>query len=368
MGVRVLALAIIAVLVPAGSAAASTADFKPISGSEFGLVFTAGLGERNDLAMRALGGDTYELTDRGSTVVPGVNCTAVDPHTVRCIGPGSITRPASPVTQFVVNLGDGDDRVTVDGPSIRLLANGGPGADELVGGRGDDLLDGGSGRDVMRGGPGTDTLSYATRVRPVVLALARREGHGEAGEGDVASEFENLLGGSGDDRLVGDSGPNLIDGRFGRDRLIGRAGDDTLTAGGGRTSCGDGRDSVVSLQLGAFGSELVDHVERDCEWIGLFDALTAQPAVRSDRDWIGLRISCPQPAPCSVRARVFSATQRLLAEGRIGRGTWSRQLVRLRLTERGRRRLASSSGRAVRIEVRVGRRISRWTAHLDPPA
>jgi hypothetical protein len=373
MTTRLLVLAAVATLLPATPAAAATVAVSSMP-SDLDLVFSAAANEPNDVVLRALDGNpdiaAYEVSDSGAPLSPGAGCTTVDAHTAHCQAPVAVPGTGPILDRFIVRLDDGDDRVIVDdagGSSLRLLANGGQGDDELVGGSRQDVLDGGIGSDVMRGGAGTDTVSYDTRTDPVAVVLAQSAGHGELGEGDVMSAVENVIGGSGDDVLVGDDGPNLLDGRFGRDRLIGRAGDDTLTSGGGRTSCGGGRDSVVSLQLGSFGSELVDHVERDCEWIGPFDMLAAQPAVVRP-DWIGMRISCPQPAPCSARARVFSATQRLLAKGRIRRGTWSKHLLRLRLTERGRRRLASSSGRAVHIEIRVGRSISRWTAHLDPPA
>jgi Ca2+-binding RTX toxin-like protein len=62
---------------------------------------------------------------------------------------------------LVVNLLDGDDTVQASGLADGLIgfaADGGPGADDLVGSDGNDILLGGPGDDVLIGGPGLDTL------------------------------------------------------------------------------------------------------------------------------------------------------------------------------------------------------------------
>ncbi len=71
----------------------------------------------------------------------------------------SHAEPASD-TLTVDTLGGDDvvDASTLAANAIKLVVNGGDGADVLIGGSGDDVLNGGAGDDVLNGGPGNDTL------------------------------------------------------------------------------------------------------------------------------------------------------------------------------------------------------------------
>ncbi len=165
--------------------------------------------------------------------------------------------------------GGGCDRVFGDlAPSVSLqsvdwgapgddVLDGGAGADELWGGPGADRLDGGGdndtaidggpGADVLAGGGGTDTMSYANRTEPITATLNAVADDGEAGEGDlIASGFERVNGGAGNDVIVGDSAPN---GLFGND------GDDTITGGGG----------VHDVVNGGAGNDFVNTLDGDPE-------------------------------------------------------------------------------------------------------
>src|SRR5262249_43799762 len=65
------------------------------------------------------------------------------------------------IDQLVVNTLAGDDVVeAVNLPAgvVRLMADGGAGADVLLGSQGDDVLLGGDGDDVLDGGAGSDVL------------------------------------------------------------------------------------------------------------------------------------------------------------------------------------------------------------------
>lgn len=107
---------------------------------------------------------------------------------------------------------------------------GGDGNDTLIGGSGDDLLQGGAGNDLLRGGDGIDTADYTGRTS-VRVDLSLKDwqitGHGL----DMLVGIENLISGSGNDRLIGDALANVLNGGAGNDSLVGGAGNDTLIGG-----------------------------------------------------------------------------------------------------------------------------------------
>jgi Ca2+-binding RTX toxin-like protein len=73
----------------------------------------------------------------------------------------SVTGAEAANDRLTVNALAGADVVDASGlaaGSIQLTANGGDGADVLIGGDGDDVLLGGPGDDVLIGGPGTDVI------------------------------------------------------------------------------------------------------------------------------------------------------------------------------------------------------------------
>lgn len=137
----------------------------------------------------------------------------------------------------------------IDGSNGNDTLAGGPGNDTIRGGGGNDvcqgndgndIVDGGLGADDMGGGGGRDTLDYSYRTNPVTVGLGVLPDDGEFGEGDNArTDFENVLGGSGNDQLSTSSGRAV--------RLFGGLGNDTLIGGSGADyfEGGSGRDSMV---------------------------------------------------------------------------------------------------------------------------
>lgn len=104
--------------------------------------------------------------------------------------------------------------------------------DTLKGTDGDNVINGGGGSDTLDGRGGVDTLSFEGQTRAVSFNLGW-QGYPQfvmAGSSVQASNFENVTGGSGDDRLGGDGNANVLDGGD---------GDDTLAAGGGVGSPAD---------------------------------------------------------------------------------------------------------------------------------
>ncbi|MGE6955110.1 hypothetical protein ACQKF3_12775, partial [Staphylococcus capitis] len=104
---------------------------------------------------------------------------------------------------------------------------------------GDDFRLGPVSADIIRGGPGRDRVDYMNYTTAVMVDLDGARGDdGQAGEHDtVGADVEDIIGGSGNDRLTGNAATNDIWGWAGNDVIRGGAGNDTLSGG-------DGRDSI----------------------------------------------------------------------------------------------------------------------------
>ena len=138
------------------------------------------------------------------------------------------------VDRVVVDLGAGDDRVTVDRDSAMFKTSlslwGDGGDDTLAGAGGDDLLMGGDGDDELVGGPGHDRF--------------------DGGDGE-----DDLWGGRGNDRLSGGAGNDALVGGNGNDQLSGGSGADLFVFGKG-----GGEDVVSDFQLGVDRLVLTDGI------------------------------------------------------------------------------------------------------------
>ena len=147
--------------------------------------------------------------------------------------------------------GDGID--TLDGGDGDDTLIGGDGIDTLDGGAGDDILEGGDGIDTLDGGDGTDTLSYESENTGVAVIIDLDDGLGGQTATDGANSlldnienFENVIGGTGDDRLTGDDNDNVLEGGAGADTIDGMGGDDIIKGDGGFDNLdgGDGTDTL----------------------------------------------------------------------------------------------------------------------------
>lgn len=87
------------------------------------------------------------------------------------------------------------------------------------------------------GGAGVDTVDFSDQSASFTAALSARN----------FVNIENLIGGSGNDRLSGDAKGNHLTGGRGDDRLLGLEGDDRLTGGEGadQLNGGAGRDTMT---------------------------------------------------------------------------------------------------------------------------
>jgi Ca2+-binding RTX toxin-like protein len=128
----------------------------------------------------------------------------------------------------------------------------GSAADEWLDGLGgNDFLHGGAGNDVLNGGPGVDTASWAGQSSAVRLDLSLDRAQPTGTGDDTLVSIENLIGGSGPDRLLGDDQANYLDGGLGNDWLDGGGGGDSLVGGDGSDTVSYARSaSGVRVNLG----------------------------------------------------------------------------------------------------------------------
>lgn len=179
--------------------------------------------------------------DDDTFTLGGERCGGTDVHggsghdlaNLRSVGDGesfSLDDAADDGMNGTENWHSDIEDMTVGGTyNTGVVLIGGPGPNVLTGGYGDDLLQGGGGADTLIGGGGADVADYSDHTGPVTLTLDGAANDGSPGEGDrIATDVEDLRGGSGDDTLTGDAGDNVLDGGPGADVLSGGAGYDAV--------------------------------------------------------------------------------------------------------------------------------------------
>ena len=189
---------------------------------------------------------------------------------------------------------NGADTITPTTVSAGVIATApfpGSDLDSLYGGLGNDLLDGGGGRDTVYGdsgddtvfvefgndyaygGPGTDTLNLTRITSDFVLDL-------ETGQTNTSNQvlryFENVLSGSGIDRLTGTGGANRIEGGAGNDTIAGGGGADSTYGGlGDDLILAHGADAILD---GGDGIDTLDCTGVTADfWLDLNTGETAAP-------------------------------------------------------------------------------------------
>lgn len=170
------------------------------------------------------------------------------------------------------------DIETVISSRLGMGIYGGPGRDILVGGPGDDVIGGGGGPDSLSGGGGDDIVDYSDHSVGVSVTLDDVANDGIPGTGaNVASDFDGIWGGAGDDVLVGNDKDNVIDGGPGADVISGLGGLDAVDYSY-RTA-----PLAVTLGGGAISGESAEHdaIASDVEGViggSGSDALTGSAA------------------------------------------------------------------------------------------
>lgn len=173
----------------------------------------------------------------------------------------------------------GDDFVYGNGGNDKL--DGGTGNDFLNGGEGIDIVRGGAGNDTMNGSAGVDTVDYSDKTVSVEIVFD------DSGSGpvkvngvfeDQIDQFENIIGGSGNDRFTGYSeyNDNVFDGRAGNDTLRGGGGRDTLIGGAGKDKLigGVAIDTFVfNAKIGSTNVDKIVDFAHGTDKIALDDAI-----------------------------------------------------------------------------------------------
>jgi Ca2+-binding RTX toxin-like protein len=208
-----------------------------LSGSTLNVTGSS-MSERIDVFLSSDGNSIVAMVQGGSndsgnafarSSVTRINVSGLDGGDTVVVASG-ITVPAT------LDGGGGSDNLTGGGGPDVLL--GGAGNDFLEGRNGDDLLDGGAGEDVMHGNDGVDTVDYSARTADLTISLDRNRNDGEVNErDDISDSVENVLCGTGNDRVTGSAAAanlnNYFWGNRGNDVLEGAAGNDNLNGGEG---------------------------------------------------------------------------------------------------------------------------------------
>jgi len=151
--------------------------------------------------------------------------------------------------------------------------------ENIIGTSGTDTIEGDSADNVLNGLSGTnDTLSFAKTSKGVFVNISGSAINSDIdGDGsnntitantskkanssvgvteiigtDTVTNFDDVIGGAGDDTIIGDGYSNTLDGASGNDILVGGAGDDKLIGGIGNDTVSYAIDTAginVSLRL-----------------------------------------------------------------------------------------------------------------------
>ncbi|MGZ8635323.1 MAG: calcium-binding protein, partial [Solirubrobacteraceae bacterium] len=213
-------LAMVALLVGAPSALASTASLRGGTTVVYqgdAVADTVTLSRYVDTRGNSNPNDDipyYLLTDSGIT--SGSGCVQVNSTTSAC-------RVTAGLKRYEITTGGGDDRVDITAATTGGTTDLGPGTDRFTG------LSSGSSADTVSGGPGTDTLSGA-------VGSDGLDGGADADTLSGGSGDDLVGGGDGDDRVVGDDGNDVVGGGPGADQIVGSAGNDAVDGGPGDDS------------------------------------------------------------------------------------------------------------------------------------
>jgi VCBS repeat-containing protein len=155
----------------------------------------------------------------------------------------------------VLNGTSGDDRFEARGGSDIVTA--GAGNDTIVATIGD-------GADYYNGGTGIDTYDASATTAATTIDLGILIGGVMIGAvtgaqigPDVLVDFENAIGGTGNDTLTGNTLANVLRGGAGNDILLGLAGNDRLEGGIGADTLSGGVGADTFVFAAGFGKDVI---------------------------------------------------------------------------------------------------------------
>ncbi len=211
------------------------------------------------------GGDDKIDGDAGNDVLIGGSNDAYGDTLAYAKATGGVTVNLA-LTSLQDTKGAGKDTVSLfenlTGSDFNDTLTGDAKINVIDGGKGDDILIGGLGSDILYGNIEDafgDTVSFSGMTAAVTVLLVAADGtakymNGAIQEIDTLLDIENLIGGSGADKLTGDENGNRIDGGAGNDTLDGGEGNDLLIGGvGGDTIAGGDHTDTVSYTASTAG-------------------------------------------------------------------------------------------------------------------
>jgi hypothetical protein len=185
------------------------------------------------------------------------------------------------------------------GNALNNAIDGGDGNDTLFGGDGNDVISGGYGFDFMDGGSGNDTVSFAffvdstgTTINLSSQLVTFSTYWSFGGQVEQIVNFENVIGGGGDDQIIGDYMNNFLEGGPGNDTIDGVGGIDTVLYSGSRASfvlTKTGSGFTAKDFIGSEGTDIFINVER-LQFADKMLAIDLQPTGRAGQalEFIGL--------------------------------------------------------------------------------
>ncbi len=180
--------------------------------------------------------------------------------------------------------GTGNDSLIGNATNNRL--EGGAGNDTLTGGDGNDALLGGVGNDTYRffdsasaetdtltelAPDGNDSLDFSGLTVAVTVnlasdaSLAAHANRTVVATAGQAANFENVVGGAGNDTLIGNAAINSLNGGAGNDTLEGGLGNDVLTGGLDQDEVRqtvDANQVLTNTSLTGLGTDVLSGIER----------------------------------------------------------------------------------------------------------
>jgi len=224
-------------------------------------------------------GDTYSNIEGVIGTVYSDNIAGNASYNILKLGAGDDTSWAT-AGGDLIDGGDGYDTVQFDLSSAGVVVNlltgvnsggyaqgitlnniegiiGSVYADNITGDAGNNHIEGYLGTDTLDGSDGIDNLSYYYSTSGVTINLSTGSASGGDAQGDVFSNFENLIGSNtANDTLTGNSSVNTIWGYGGNDTIYGLGGNDILDGGiGADTVYGDDGNDII---MGGAGADTLD--------------------------------------------------------------------------------------------------------------
>ncbi|HEY6596985.1 MAG TPA: hypothetical protein VI011_23210 [Asanoa sp.] len=236
-----LAIAIIASLAVSAAAHAAPGTVTVNDSTDHKVIEYLGGADANDATLSGSVADhtvtivETGIADPGAMADPGNICALSAPNTLTC------TDPKLGVNGWYAGeatTGQGGDTATVNGTQ-QWIVNGGEGEDRITGSdQADDLLFGGPGNDVIDALGNSGVPGHMDRVAGDEGNDALRGGTGD----------DSVDGGAGNDDIYGDDGDDYLGGEADVDALHGGAGDDWLDPGAGDGELlegGEGSDDLL---------------------------------------------------------------------------------------------------------------------------